>query len=79
MDIIVGPPPEKPAVRDSWHPEFETAIVEANGEWVSVPLTEIEGDTTEAKRSRISAVMNRRGHRLNTTIEDGRLFAKLNK
>jgi hypothetical protein len=78
MDIQVGPPPMTERTRrDTWHPELEAAMVQANGEWVSVPADEIEGKGHTVKRSRIYAVMARRGFRISVTIQDGRFYARL--
>jgi hypothetical protein len=78
MDIQVGPPPmTERKRRDTWHPELEAAIVHANGEWVSVPTDEIEGERDTVKRTRIYTVMAHRGFRISVTIRDGRFYARL--
>jgi hypothetical protein len=58
--------------------DFFDRIRELKGGWVSLPLDEITGATPTLKQIRIHAAAASRGIRLNTTIQEGRLYARLN-
>ena len=54
-----------------------SAVVEANGEWVQVPLDEIGGSTNTTKCSLVHQAAYGRGLSFKTTIVDGFMYVKL--
>jgi hypothetical protein len=52
-------------------------IQNAQGGWVTIPLDDIGGMSPQLKQSRISVAARQRGLRVQTTIQNGLLYARL--
>jgi hypothetical protein len=53
------------------------AIREAAGVWVRLPIEEVTGASNARKQTTIHTAAAGRGIRVTTTIQEGRLFARL--
>jgi hypothetical protein len=56
---------------------FMDAIRAAGSAWVSLPLEEVTGASNARKQTTIHTAAAGRGIRVATTIQEGRLFARL--
>jgi DNA-directed RNA polymerase alpha subunit len=73
MQIEVHAPPE--TLRRSYT-DFLNRIREEAGGWVSVPLTEVAGQTTKAKQSVIISASKNHKLRVQTTVQRGRIYVR---
>jgi hypothetical protein len=73
MQIEVHAPPT--ILRRSYS-DFLTRIRDENGGWVSVPLTDVAGDSVKTKQSVILSAAKNFGMRVQTTVQKGRIFVR---
>jgi hypothetical protein len=73
MQIEVHAPPG--SLRRSYA-DFLKRIREENGGWVSVPLEEVAGQSTKAKQSVIISAAKNHGLKVQTTIQQGRIYVR---
>ena len=73
-----APPVDRPLRRTSprSYREFLERVREAGGDWVSLPVEEITGATPAAKQVAILRGSSVRRLRVQTTIQQGRLYAR---
>ena len=82
MPIELAAPPKVPPINDDEPigPEKLIAtVIHANGEWVRVPLDEVEGATTGDKLARIRQAADTRGVNVQTTEQEGLIFVRLTR
>jgi hypothetical protein len=80
MPIEYAPPPVERPLNLRYrlsYAEFLAGVRNANGRWLSLPLTEVTGPTKGSKQSKILLGARVRGFRVQTTIQAGRLYARL--
>jgi hypothetical protein len=78
MPVELSPPQvERRRRRRESYPSFFAALIDRCGEWASLPLDEVAGKTDEAKQSIIWSLARIRGLRVQTTVQDGRIFARV--
>jgi hypothetical protein len=73
MQIEVHAPPR--TLRRSYA-DFLTRIHEENGAWVSVPVGEVAGQSSKAKQSVIISAAKNHGLKVQTTIQEGRIYVR---
>jgi hypothetical protein len=54
-----------------------TVVRNLDGEWASIPLEEIAGAANVNKQNSIGQAAKTRGFRVQTTVQAGRLYARL--
>jgi hypothetical protein len=74
---LSAPPVDRPvrAVPRSYT-NFLTAVRDANGAWVSIPLADISGAKPATKQVVILRGAAVRGFKVQTTVQEGRLYAR---
>ena len=75
MPIKVAPPPTDRCYHN--YEKFVTAIREAAGAWVSLPLDEITGLSNARKQTAIRQALAVRGLHAQTTVQQGRIYVRL--
>jgi hypothetical protein len=73
MQIEVHPPP---GILRRSYADFLTRIREENGGWVSVPLNEVAGESNKAKQCVIISAAKNHGLKIQTTIQQGRIYVR---
>jgi hypothetical protein len=73
MQIEVRAPPT--ILRRSYA-DFMARIREEDGRWVSVPLDEVGGQTTKAKQSVIISAAKNHKLKIQTTVQQGRIYVR---
>jgi hypothetical protein len=73
MQIEVHAPP---GILRRSYADFLARIREENGEWVSVPLDEVAGQTNKAKQSVIISAAKNHKLKIQTTIQQGRIYVR---
>jgi hypothetical protein len=73
MQIEVHAPPG--ALRRSYLEFLERVRVEG-GNWVSVPLDDVSGDSIKTKQSVILSAAKNKGLRVQTTVQKGRIYVR---
>jgi hypothetical protein len=76
MPIEFDPPAIARHPNRSWT-TFMTELLAAAGGWVSLPVSEVTGETKKAKQGLAHQAARIRGLRVQTTIQDGRLYSRL--
>jgi hypothetical protein len=72
-----APPAVRSPRKRNRYDEFLTAIKQAGGNWASVPVEEVTGSTSGRKQTTIFQAARTRGLHVTTTIQAGRLYARL--
>jgi hypothetical protein len=78
MPVEIGPPRSAPRPKGRYT-DFVDAMVQANGEWVSVPVEQIWGPTNDYRSKAIHHRVRIRKLRCNVTIRNGRFYARIRK
>ena len=66
-----------PQPRRNRYDSVMALIVEAAGQWVSIPFEELNGRYPGAKQFSIHQAAISRGRKVETTVQDGRVFVRL--
>jgi hypothetical protein len=73
MQIEVHAPP---GILRRSYAEFLTRIRAEEGKWVSIPLTEVAGESVKAKQSVILSSAKNHGLKVQTTVQQGRIYVR---
>jgi len=79
MEITRNTPPPD-LQRKQWESKYSdlfNAVVECDGNWVSVALEDIAGTNQNMKRTRLYCVARRRNVKINTAVRSGRMYVRL--
>jgi len=76
MPIETTPPPASRAVRRNYDALFE-ALTASPGEWASLPLDEVGGETMRDKQGALHVGARCRGRKVQTTVQQGRIYARI--
>ena len=77
MPLNLDQPKFERARRKREYAELFAALEATPGRWASLALDDIAGPTTAAKQSAIWSLGRQRGFRVQTTVQDGRLYARI--
>jgi hypothetical protein len=76
MPAEIGPPPRDSHPRHKYRRFFD--LLTANPDkWVSLALDEVGGSTNQKKQSNITGSAKQFGFRVQTTIQDARLYVRI--
>jgi hypothetical protein len=67
---------EPPTILRRSYSDFLTRIRDENGKWVSVPLTDVSGDSIKTKQSVILSSAKNFVMRVQTTVQQGRIYVR---
>ena len=76
MEIKIGPPPRSKSPRRAYHDLFR-ALRDHPGQWVSLPVNEVSGNTKNQKTTRVLTAAGVRGVRVQTQIEEERMYVRV--
>jgi len=76
MPAELGAPPRENQRRHTYKHLFNLLTC-SPGEWASVPIDEVGGDTATKKHTCIHSRARQMGVRVQTTIQDGRVYARI--
>ncbi|MFP5230800.1 MAG: hypothetical protein ACLGXA_24550 [Acidobacteriota bacterium] len=76
MQIEIGPPPRNKSPRRAYSELFR-ALEQHPGQWVSVPVAEVTGNTKNRKTTSVLSAAAHRGVKVQTQIEGERLYVRV--
>lgn len=76
MPIELAPPPTGRTFRRNYDALFAT-LTAAPGEWASLPLDEVGGETMRDKQGALHVAARCRSRKVQTTIQQGRIYARI--
>jgi hypothetical protein len=76
MPVSVAPPPRIRFRSSSYDSLFHALIADPGG-WASLPLDEVAGRKNREKQANLLTQGKRRGVRIQTSCQDGRIYARI--